>query len=54
MSLRQTMVLADRGWTDPFVYFQLFSGGFRQHATKLLVMAIFLNVLGNFHVSHFY
>ncbi|KAL1583328.1 hypothetical protein WHR41_08048 [Cladosporium halotolerans] len=46
MSLRQTMTLADRGWTDPTVYFRLLSGGFKQYATKFLVLAIFLNILG--------
>ena len=47
LSLRQTMTLADRGWTDPSIYFQLLSGGSKQHATSFLVLAIFLNILGS-------
>jgi hypothetical protein len=47
LSLRQTMTLADRGWTDPSIYFRLLSGGFKQHATSFLVLAIFLNILGS-------
>jgi len=46
LSLRQTMILADRGWTDPTVYARLLSGSFKQHAMSFLVMAIFLNILG--------
>ena len=47
LSLRQTMLLADRGWTDPLVYAGLICGGFKQYGTKLLVLAILFNILGN-------
>ena len=46
LSLRQTIALADRGWTDPVIYVRLVSGGFKQYGSKLLVLAILLNVLG--------
>ncbi|KAM0722938.1 hypothetical protein Q7P37_001136 [Cladosporium fusiforme] len=46
LSLRQTMALADRGWTDPHVFLKLLSGGWKQHASKLLFLAIFLNIFG--------
>lgn len=46
LSLRQTIALADRGWTDPVIYIRLLSGGFKQYGSKLLVLAILLNAIG--------
>lgn len=48
LSLRQTMTLADRGWTDPTIYLQLLSGGYKQRATKFLLLAILMTLLGNY------
>ncbi|KAK3658838.1 hypothetical protein LTR56_001709 [Elasticomyces elasticus] len=46
ISLRQTMVLADRGWTDPIIYFKMLAGGFKRYGTTFLLGATILNILG--------
>jgi hypothetical protein len=46
LTLRQTIVFADRGWTDPAVYVKLMSGGCKQYGSKLLISAIMLNIIG--------
>ncbi|KAK2599100.1 hypothetical protein QQS21_005441 [Conoideocrella luteorostrata] len=45
-SLRQTMVLADKGWSDPVILWKLVSGHWPQYGSRFLLMAIFANVLG--------
>lgn len=46
LSMRQTMVLADRGWTDPFTYVKLVvtRSGLKRYGSLFLLVAIFLNV----------
>ncbi|KAK5683196.1 hypothetical protein LTS10_004727 [Elasticomyces elasticus] len=46
ISLRQTMALADRGWTDPMIYFKMLAGGFKRYGTMFLLGATILNILG--------
>jgi len=46
MSLRQTVVLADKGWTEYEVYAQLLRGHWKQYGSTFLYLAITLNVLG--------
>ncbi|KAK3644005.1 hypothetical protein LTR56_009857 [Elasticomyces elasticus] len=46
ISLRQVMVLADRGWTDPIIYFKMLVGGFKRYGTMFLLGATILNILG--------
>ena len=48
ISLRQTMALADRGRTDPVLYYRMPLGDFKKYATKLLIGAIILNILGEY------
>ena len=48
LTLRQTMVLADKGWNVPELYWQLVSGGFRRYGSPFLMMAICLIFLGNY------
>ena len=46
LSLRQTMVLADRGWTDPIIYLRMLAGGFKKYGTTFLLGAALLNIIG--------
>jgi hypothetical protein len=46
LSLRKTLTLADRGWADPMIFLKLMTGGFRQYATKFLIAAMVLNLIG--------
>ena len=47
LSMRQMMVLADRGWTDPRTYLTLLTwNGFKRNGSTFLVLAIALNILG--------
>lgn len=46
LSLRQTMVLADRGWAQYDVYTQLLRGRWRLYGSTLLYLALALNLLG--------
>lgn len=46
LSLRKTIALASRGWTDPEIYVRLCKGGNRRYGSSLLLFAIFLNILG--------
>ncbi|KAK4892612.1 hypothetical protein LTR27_008888 [Elasticomyces elasticus] len=47
LSMRQLMVLADRGWTDPRCILQLLTwSGFKRTGSIFLVLAIALNILG--------
>ncbi|RJE26359.1 hypothetical protein PHISCL_01332 [Aspergillus sclerotialis] len=45
-TLRQTMALADKGWTDIALVTKLFFGGWNKHRSSLLLFALFLNLLG--------
>lgn len=45
-TLRQSMALADKGWTDIVLLRKLFFGGWSQHKSSLLLFAIFLHLLG--------
>ncbi|KAK3676798.1 hypothetical protein LTR78_003575 [Recurvomyces mirabilis] len=46
LTLRQTTVLADNGWTAIEVYEQLIRGRWKQYGSKLLYLAIVLHLLG--------
>ncbi|KAF8815773.1 hypothetical protein BYT27DRAFT_7224704 [Phlegmacium glaucopus] len=48
LSLRQAMVLADKGWTEPKLYAKLLfaSGGLKRYGSSFLFLAILLNILG--------
>ncbi|KAK4610169.1 hypothetical protein CLAFUW4_14196 [Fulvia fulva] len=46
MTLRQTMVLADKGWAVPELYWQLVTGSFRRYGSSFLMLAISLIFLG--------
>ncbi|KAK5700653.1 hypothetical protein LTR97_005170 [Elasticomyces elasticus] len=47
LSMRQMIVLADRGWTDPRTFTQLLTWtGFKRTGSTFLVLAILLNILG--------
>lgn len=45
-TLRQTMALADKGWTDIGLLIKLFFGGWNKYRSSLLLFALFLNILG--------
>lgn len=47
-TVRQMMVLADKGWTDPTTYTRLLfkKGGWKRYGSGVLVLAVLLNVLG--------
>ena len=46
LSLRKTMVLADKGWADFEVYLHLLRGRLSSYGSSLLYLAILLIVLG--------
>lgn len=46
LTLRKTLVLADRGWTDPLLYYKMLAGDFKKYGTRFLVGASLLNILG--------
>lgn len=48
LTLRQTMTLADKGWTDPTTIARLLSGRGRQFSSSLLICALLLNLLGEY------
>jgi hypothetical protein len=45
-TLRQSMVLADRGWSDPVLIAKLVAGGWKRYGSRFLLSAIVLNLLG--------
>ena len=45
-TLRQLMVLADKGWTDVSTYIRLISGQWRRYASGFLVWAVLLHLIG--------
>ena len=45
-SMRQLMVLADRGWTDPGVMSKVLFDGWKRYGSSFLLAAILLNLLG--------
>lgn len=45
-TLRQSMALADKVWTDPIFIAKLFLGGWKQYGSRFLLVAIILNGLG--------
>lgn len=45
-TLRQTMMLADKGWTDPVLISKLVAGGWKRYGSVFLLMAMLLNLLG--------
>lgn len=45
-TLRQSMTLADKAWTDPVLIAKLFAGGWSQYGSRFLLVAILLNGLG--------
>lgn len=45
-TLRQSMALADKGWTDIALLRKLFFGGWSQHKSSLLLFAVVLHLLG--------
>jgi len=46
LTLRQTMTLADKGWTDPTTIAKLLSGRGKKLSSSLLICALSLNLLG--------
>lgn len=46
LSLRQTIALADRGWTSLEVYGHLVRGKIPKYGSSFLYIAIILNILG--------
>jgi nitrate/nitrite transporter NarK len=46
LTLRHTIVLADRGWSDPDIYVKLMTGRYKKYGSKLLIFAIMLNIIG--------
>ena len=46
LTLRQAMVLADKGWTEPEIWLKLVFAGWKRYGSSFLVFAIFLNLLG--------
>lgn len=50
-TLRQSMALADRGWTDIKLMQKLVLGEWKKYMTSLLLFALFLHLLGEFTVS---
>lgn len=46
ITLRQTITLADRGWTDIRILGKLVIGKWRRYGSRLLLVAIMLNILG--------
>ena len=50
ITLRQTMVLADKGWTDVELLSRLAFKGWKRHGSSLLVIAIVVHLLGMYDV----
>lgn len=46
LTLRQSMALADKGWTDPVIITKLIAGEWKRYGSLFLVLAIFLTVIG--------
>jgi hypothetical protein len=46
LTLRQVVTLADKGWTDPYTFTKLCSPSAKRYATRFLLFAIALNILG--------
>ncbi|KAL2028304.1 hypothetical protein VTO58DRAFT_110992 [Aureobasidium pullulans] len=46
LTLRKTLALADRGWTDPLLYYKMLAGDFKKCGTRFLVGASLLKILG--------
>lgn len=46
LSLRQSMALADKGWTDISLIGRLISGGWKKYSSLLLCLALLLHLLG--------
>ncbi|CAG8386465.1 unnamed protein product [Penicillium salamii] len=46
LTLRQSMTLADKGWTDPVTLTKLISGGWKRYGSLFLVLALTLNLIG--------
>ncbi|RLL93255.1 hypothetical protein CFD26_101534 [Aspergillus turcosus] len=49
-TLRQSMALADKGWTDLVLLKNLIFGGWNKYRSSLLLFALFLHLLGEFIV----
>lgn len=49
-TLRQSMALADKGWTDIKVLSNLIFGGWKKYWSSLLILAALLHLLGEFIV----
>lgn len=46
LTLRRTVVLADRGWSSISIFVQLLQGHWKQYGSTFLYLAVVLNVLG--------
>lgn len=46
LTLRQSMTLADKGWTDPVTITKLVSGGWKRYGSIFLIFALILNLIG--------
>lgn len=46
MSLRKTVILANKGWSDLSVYYRLLTGRWRRYGSPFLYFAIALTVVG--------
>lgn len=46
LTLRQSLTLADRGWTDPLTCLRLFAGEYKRYGTIFLLGAMILTILG--------
>ncbi|PPJ59969.1 hypothetical protein CBER1_10150 [Cercospora berteroae] len=46
LTMRQLMVLADKGWTDPVTIAKVFFGNGTRFGSRLLFFAVLLNILG--------
>lgn len=47
LTLRQSMALADKGWTDPVIITKLIVGGWKKYGSLFLVLSIFLTLIGS-------
>lgn len=46
LSLRQTMTLADKGWTEPEIFLKLMTGSYKRYGSWFLLLAIAVHILG--------
>lgn len=46
LTMRQLMVLADKGWTDPATILKVVFGERRRYGSRLLFLAVLINILG--------